>query len=176
MRHLHVDLGLRHQQRVEELKSLTGCDLPNSSTDRTHRCTHNINRLTTDGVGSPRTTKPVDSILQTTRNRAIILRSCDQNRIGIFKDLLEVSSDLRVVRIVIRAVQRQLREISLNKFQISWSIGNHRTNQLAINGVRRQRTNDVSDLVSHRKSLSSRSRFRAALQAKTPPGFRFIPT
>ena len=164
MRHLHENLGLRHQQGVEEPKSLTGCDLPSSSTNRSHGCTHDINRLTTDGVGSPRTTKPVDSILQTTGNRAIILRSCNQNRVGVFKDLLEVSGDLRVVRIVIRAVQRQLGEISLNKFQISRSVGNHRTNQLAVNGVRGQRTNDVSDLVRHGISLSSRSRFQAALQ------------
>ena len=166
---------MSHVQRIKVGEGLTHSRLPKSSSNRSHRSTNDVQGLAANRIRSPRTSHPVNGILQTTGDRTIIFGARNKDRVGLFKDGLELGSHLRIIRLEIRAIQGELGEVRLDEFQILRRIGDHGANELAVNGCGGQRTNNVCDLVRHGTNLSSLSRIFSSTADLNPARTSAIP-
>ena len=117
---LEVDVRLNvvHQRRITKTQHATQMALRDCGADRTWRRTDHTRRLAREGVLTPGPARPVDRVLQPARNGAIELRRHEQHGIDIGNRLLKRARDRGIVGVVVLAVQWQILDRYLGKFEL----------------------------------------------------------
>src|SRR5215510_4986232 len=152
---LDVCLDVVHQRRITKTQHAAQMALRDCGADRTWRRTDHTRRLAREGVLTPGPTRPVDRVLQPARNRAIELRRHEQHGIDIGNRLLKRPRDRWIVGVVVLAVQWQILDRYLGKFELWWRDAYQRLGEHAVDRSTRKAANEIADFVLGHEYLHS---------------------
>ena len=105
-----LDIGFRrvHLGRVAEAEHAAKALLRHRRPDGARGCSDHRRRLSRERVGAVRPACPVDRILETAGDRAVIFRSDEEDRVRGLDRGLERPRDLRIILVIVVAVERQI--------------------------------------------------------------------
>src|SRR5690606_23161733 len=152
---LELDVGLRrvHLRRVEEAEDAAQVLLADRGADRAGRGTDHARGDVRERVLAPGAAGPVDGVLQTAGDRAVVLRGHDQDRVGALDVLLEAAAGLGIVGVVVVAVDRQVVERDLAELELLWRELDQRPGQFPVDRFLRHAADQVTDVVGlHRRA------------------------
>src|SRR5215813_1316765 len=152
---LDVRLDVVHQRRITKTQHAAQMALGDCGADRTWRRTDHTRRLAREGVLTPGPARPVDRVLQPARNGAIELRRHEQHGIDIGNRLLKRPRDRWIVGVVVLAVQWQILDRYLGKFELWWRDAHQRLGEHAVDRSARKAPNEIPDFVLGHEYLHS---------------------
>src|SRR5262249_627396 len=117
------------------------------------RRTDHPRRLAREGILTPGPARPVDRVLQPARNGAIELRRHEQHGIDIGNRLLKRPCDRWIVGVVVLAVQWQILDRYLGKFELWRRDAHQRLGEHAVDRSARKAANEIADFVLGHKYL-----------------------
>src|SRR3546814_4452783 len=98
-----------HLRRVAEAEHTAQVLLGNGRSNRARRCPDDCGRLAGEGILAVGTARPVDRVLQAAWNRAVVLGRDEKDCLDGSDGILERPRGRWKVRVVVIAVERQIR-------------------------------------------------------------------
>jgi hypothetical protein len=130
--------------------------LSNGRADFSRRCADDSRWLAREGICSVRSTSPVDGVLQGAGNRPVVLRRDEQNRVDARDSIFESPRHGWIVRIVVVAIERKIRERNLFQLQLFRRETHQGTRKLPIDRLLGKAADKLSNGVrSHTLTLQS---------------------